>query len=99
MPSTKCHAAVADGNVFRNVIVDYDNVDRCEAYSIRTFEGEVHSTDDFNGAIVIVPAISNVDLSSLTLTPDNFYNSLETLSKTMPRLNFDQPAKLIFLPL
>lgn len=99
MRSTRCHAVVANGSVFRNVIVDYDSVEHCETYLIRNFEGEVHSTDDFNGAIIIVPDMSNLDLSPVTLTPDNFYAYLENLSSILPRLEFGKTAKLIFLPL
>ena len=53
---TRCHAAVINGKVLRNIVVAYEGTPSCcTAIEIKPFIGETHSTDDFNGAVVVTP--------------------------------------------
>ncbi len=99
MPSTRCHAAVINGEIHRNVIVSYDCAELCSNVSITPFEGEVHSTDDFNGAILVLPADAGFDLSSVTLTPATFSSVLAGIAANLPHIEFGKPCRLLFLPL
>lgn len=99
MPSTRCHAAVINGEVHRNVIVTYDSVGLCHDVSLSPFEGEVHSTDDFNGAILALPADAGFDLSSVTLTPSTFSPVLAGIAANLPHIEPGEPCRLLFLPL
>lgn len=99
MPSTLCHAAVINGEIHRNVIVTYDSVELCHDVSITPFEGEVHSTDDFNGAILVLPADTVFDLPPLALTPGRFSSVLAKIASLLPWVEDGKPCRLLFLPL
>lgn len=99
MPSTFCHAAVINGEVHRNVIVSYDSADRCREVSITPFECEVHSTDDFNGAILVMPYGADFDFGGETLSVSSFQAVLEEIASRIPHLEAGEPSRLLFLPL
>lgn len=99
MPSTLCHAAVVNGEVHRNVIVSYDSIDCCRELSLRPFEGEVHSTDVFNGAILILPVGADFDISSVHITASGFSNILSGIASELPVVHDGEASRLLFLPL
>lgn len=57
MVSVRAHAAVADSKVTRNALVRYPS-QPCPAIRpvISYFNGEIHSTVDLNGIIIVAPA-------------------------------------------
>jgi len=99
MPSTRCHAAVVNGEIYRNVIVSYDSIDCCRQLSLHPFEGEVHSTDVFNGAILILPAGADFDISSVHITASGFSSILSGIASELPVLHTGEALRLLFLPL
>ena len=99
MPSTRCHAVVINGNIHRNVIVTYGSRELCCDLTISSFREEVHSTDDFNGAILVLPVDATFDLSAVTLTPLTFSSVLSQVASTLPHVVPGRPCRLLFLPL
>ncbi|MDE6860167.1 MAG: hypothetical protein K2J65_07125 [Duncaniella sp.] len=99
MPSTLCHAAVINGEIHRRVIVSYDSADRCRDVSITPFECEIHSTDDFNGAILVLPYGADFDLGRVTLAASSFHAVLEEIAFRIPHVEAGELSRLLFLPL
>lgn len=53
--SVRAHAAILDGQIYRNCIVTYSPDNKNIAPSIVPFTEEIHSTTSYNGIIVFAP--------------------------------------------
>ncbi|MCM1137822.1 MAG: hypothetical protein NC221_08305 [Duncaniella sp.] len=106
MKSTRCHAVIRNGSVFPNVIVIYPehrkgvSTPTCHLpqLAIVPFEGEVHSTDDFNGIIAIVP-VDFTPHSCLSIRADTFSSDIKQIAELLPHVDKEDIIKLLFLPL
>lgn len=107
MKSTRCHAAIEDGSVMRNVIVTYPapSFDNCtvikcnrQKIAIKPFECEVHSTDDFNGIIAIVP--QNYPLQTdFPVRANTFTTDTNQLAAHLPHTREKDVVNLHFIPM
>ncbi len=98
--STRCHAAVVNGMVKTNVIVSYsDSNDFCTNYNIAPFAGEVHSTDDFNGAVVVMPVGAELDMEKYIIDYANFSSVLKEIAAHVPHVEAGELVKLCFIEL
>lgn len=96
--STRCHAAVINGKVLRNIIVSYQGTpDVCAGFEIKPFTGEVHSTDDFNGAVIVMPAQFEFYPDEYVLTPETFSSILDKIASIVPSVLPGESVKLCFL--
>lgn len=98
--STRCHAAVINGEVFKNVIVAYEGtLLAASKLEIMLFMGEIHSTDDFNGAVIVVPIGFQFHIDKYRITCDNFSSMLDRIASEVPPVSAYGKVRLIFLPL
>lgn len=107
MKSTRCHAAILDGTVMRNVIVTYPELsfDNCsiikcnrQEIAIEPFEVEVHSTDDFNGIIAIVPQNYPLPID-FPVRANTFTTDTNQLAKRLPLTHEKDVVTLQFIPM
>lgn len=102
MISARVHAAIADGRITRNALVCYPSSPSSDIRpTVRPFEGEIHSTIDINGIILIAP-------SGFTLSPElaasrtgfptreAFESYLDALAAAVPHVTTaDQPEVMV----
>ncbi len=97
---TRCHAAVINGKVLRNIVVAYEGTPSCcTAIEIKPFIGETHSTDDFNGAVVVTPLSYKFHPEDYTLTIENFSMVLGEIAADVPSVTGNDGVKLFFMEL
>lgn len=88
MVSTRAHAIVVNGKIYRNSIVTYLPEDFSFFPIITPFTTESHSTTSFNGIIIIAPdgfSLPSKFMSAQGLLSGEFYTEyLNTLSNVVP---------------
>lgn len=100
MVSVRAHAAIADGKVTRNALVRYP-LQPCPAIKpvINTFNGEIHSTIDLNGIIIVAPAGFTVPehLSTPPLFSDShsFEDYLSLIASAVPPVKAGEETQVI----
>lgn len=91
MVSTRAHAIVVNGKVYRNSIVTYSTEDYSFFPIITPFTTESHSTTSFNGIIIIAPegfSLPAKFMSAQGLLSGELYTEyLNALANVVPPLN------------
>ncbi|MDE6429897.1 MAG: hypothetical protein K2K65_01845 [Duncaniella sp.] len=100
--SVRVHAAVINGEVHRNCIVNYSPTDPKVCPKIIPFSTELHSTTSYNGIVIFAPEgfslPSELDMPHAIAAPGGFTDLLRRLAAAVP--NFGQsPHSIILLPL
>ncbi len=98
--SVRAHAAVADGKIIRNALVRYPS-QPCPGIKpvISHFNGEIHSTVDLNGFIIVAPAGFSLPehLSTPPLFSDShtFEDYLSLIASAVPPVKAGEETQVI----
>lgn len=91
MVSTRAHAIVVNGKIYRNSIVTYSPEDFSFSPIITPFTNECHSTTSFNGIIIIAPEGFSLPTKLMStqglLSGELYAEYLNALANVVPPIN------------
>lgn len=101
MVSTRAHAIVVNGKIYRNSIVTYSPEDFSFIPIITPFTTECHSTTSFNGIIIIAPEEFSLPAKFMSaqglLLGELYAEYLNVLANVVPPLNKAKDDRYTFI--
>lgn len=97
--SVLCHAVISGRKIYRHSIVIYDDMRPDIAPLIREFEGEVHSTEAFNGVAVILPYDFEVPAVLSNIDVVGFSAQISAIAEVCPDVHGCANTRVQFVPL
>lgn len=100
--SVRVHAAIINGEIYRNCIVNYAPSDPTVSPKIVPFSTELHSTSSYNGIVIFAPEgyslPDELDMPRAIAVPGGFTDLLRRLAAAVPPFG-DEPHSTILIPL
>lgn len=97
MVSTRAHAIVVNGKIYRNSIITYSSEDFSFFPIITPFTIECHSTTSFNGIIILAPEGFSLPAKFMSaqcpLSVELYTEYLNALANVVPPLNKANDAR------